>query len=151
MLTKSSRPTAISSGFLPTPLSFYYTGPAWPPAQNILPVFNHKISHVWYEPGEKIYRYFDSIQLKWTSIDPVQFAEAGKEGGPLFLWVGVLLGILTPDHAKEPATRCKEIFLQYNLTDIEIASRESVYLRYTGQQLLDPVSPCAPIVVTIEW
>ncbi|KIJ40723.1 hypothetical protein M422DRAFT_780648 [Sphaerobolus stellatus SS14] len=84
------------------------------------PVCIHAISTVWHELGEKIYKYFDSIKLKRTSIDPVRFAEAGKEPGPLFLWMGVLPGTLSPDHAKDPAVRCKEILLEYKITDIEI-------------------------------
>ncbi|KAH7882038.1 hypothetical protein F5I97DRAFT_1931762 [Phlebopus sp. FC_14] len=136
-------------GLPSNPKSIYHTGPAWPlpsgpQAQRVpmeaRPVCNHAISSVWHELGEKIYKYFDTIQLKWTSIDPVLFAEAGKEPGPVFLWVGVLPGTLSPDNAKAPAERCKEILSEYGITDVEIAFRESIYTRY-GLKLSDHVSP----------
>ncbi|KAH9948859.1 hypothetical protein B0H21DRAFT_882225 [Amylocystis lapponica] len=110
------------------------------------PVCIHAISSVWHELGEKIYKFFDSINLKWTSIDPVRFAEAEKEPGPLFLWVGVLPGTLSADHAKHPAVRCKELLLEYGITDVEIAFRESIYTRHAGPQLLDHVSSVNPTV-----
>ncbi|KIJ12044.1 hypothetical protein PAXINDRAFT_163961 [Paxillus involutus ATCC 200175] len=110
------------------------------------PVCIHAISNVWYELGEKIYTFFDSIDLKWTSIDPVRFAEAEKEPGPLFLWVGVLPGTLSPDDAKGPAARCKELLLEYAINDVEIAFRKSIYTRHAGTQLLDHVSSVNPTV-----
>ncbi|EIW74633.1 hypothetical protein CONPUDRAFT_140422 [Coniophora puteana RWD-64-598 SS2] len=135
-------------GLPSSPLSIYHTGPAWPlptgpQAQRVpkeaRPVCIHAISSVWHELGEKIYKFFDSIELKWTSIDPVRFAEAEKEPGPLFLWVGVLPGTLSSDDAKGPGAHCKEILLEYAITDVEIAFRESVYTRYAGLRLLDHV------------
>lgn len=140
------------------PLSIYHTGPAWrlpevfPIRKEPRPVCIHEISPVWPELGEKIYKYFDSIQLKWTSIDPVRFAEVEEKPGPLFLWVGVLPGTLSPDQAKEPAVHCKEILLQYKITTVEIAFRESIYTWHTNNiwnttpQLLDPVSFLNPTV-----
>lgn len=84
-------------------------------------------SRAWNELGKRIYKFFDSIELKWTSFDPVRFAEAEKEPGPLFLWVGVLPGTLSPEQAKGPSARCKELLLEYGITDVEIAVRESIY------------------------
>ncbi|KDQ61043.1 hypothetical protein JAAARDRAFT_709558 [Jaapia argillacea MUCL 33604] len=135
-------------GLPSNPLSIYHTGPSWPlpsgpQAQRIpkeaRPVCIHAISSVWHELGEKTYKFFDSIGLKWTSIDPVRFAEGEQEPGPLFLWVGVLPGTLSPDQANGPAARCKEFLSEYAITDVEIAFRESIYTRYAGPQLLDHV------------
>jgi hypothetical protein len=42
---------------------------------------------MWRKLGRQVYEYFDSIVLRWSSIDPVRFAEVGS---PLFLWVGVM-------------------------------------------------------------
>ena len=140
-------------GLPSNPLSIYYTGPTWPlPSGHLAwrvprearPVCAHAIAPMWHQLGEQIYRYFDSIELRWTSIDPVRFAEAEKEPGPLFLWVGVLPGTLSPDDAKDAAVCCKEILLEYEITDVEIAFRESTFTRSAGQQLLHHVLPIDP-------
>jgi hypothetical protein len=140
------------------PLSIYHTGPAWPlptgpeawrVPKEAKPVCNHAIAPVWQELGERIYTYFDSVELKWTSIDPTRFAEKGKEPGPLFLWVGVMPGTLSPDNAKDAAVRCKEILLEYEINDVEIAFRESVFTRLNGPQLLNHVSFFDPTVDVI--
>ncbi|KAL5490711.1 hypothetical protein ACEPAI_5545 [Sanghuangporus weigelae] len=136
-------------GLPSNPLSVYHTGLAWPlptgpEAQRVpkeaRPVCTHAIVPVWHQLGERIYKYFDSRELKWTSIDPVRFAEAEKEPGPLFLWVGVMPGTLSRDDAEDAAVRCKEILLEYKIIDVEIAFRESIFTRFSGPQLLDYVS-----------
>ena len=96
---------------------------------------------VWHALGRQVYEYFDSIAVKWTSIDPVRFAEVGKEAGPLFLWVGVMPGTLSRDDARVAAVGCKRILAQFQITDVEIAFRESVVIRSAGPQLLNYV-PC---------
>ncbi|GJJ08866.1 hypothetical protein Clacol_003086 [Clathrus columnatus] len=142
-------------GLPSNPLSIYHTGPSWPlptgpQAQRIPkethPVCVHRISHVWHELGKKIYTYFDSIELKWTSIDPVRFAKIEEKPGSLFLWVGVLPDTLSSDHAKDVAAYCKEILVEYGFADVEIAFRESIYTRYAGPQLLDHVLYMDPTV-----
>ncbi|KAF8342912.1 uncharacterized protein EI90DRAFT_804213 [Cantharellus anzutake] len=141
-------------GLPSNPLSIYHTGPAWPlptgpRAQRVpkeaRPVCTHTIVPVWHQLGERIYKYFDSRELKWTSIDPVRFAEAEKEPGPLFLWVGVMPGTLSPNDAEDAAVRCKEILLEYEIIDVEIAFRESIFTRFAGPQLLDHVPFVDPI------
>ncbi|KAL5478231.1 hypothetical protein ACEPAI_2415 [Sanghuangporus weigelae] len=140
-------------GLPSNPLSIYHTGPAWPlptgpQAQRVpkeaRPICTHAIVSVWHQLGEQIYKYFDSRELKWTSIDPVRFAEVEKEPGPLFLWVGVMPGTLSHNDAEDAAVRCKEILLEYKIVDIEIAFRESIFTRFSGPQLLDHVSSVDP-------
>ncbi|KAG8983867.1 hypothetical protein FRB90_005683 [Tulasnella sp. 427] len=139
-------------GLPSNPLSIYHTSPSWPlpEAQRVpkeaRPVCTHAISSVWHELGEKIYKFFGSIELKWTSIDPVRFAEVEQEPGHLFLWVGVLPGTLSAGRAKRPAARCKELLSEYGITDVEIAFRESIYTQYAGPQLLDRVLSIDPTV-----
>ncbi|TFK74180.1 hypothetical protein BDN72DRAFT_760437 [Pluteus cervinus] len=92
-----------------------------------------------------------SAELKWTSIDPVRFAEEEEEPGPLFLWVGVMPNTLSLEDARNPAVRCKEILLEYQINDIEIAFRESVFRQSTraGPQLLNHVlfiDPTAEVI-----
>jgi len=137
------------------PLSIYHMGPPWPPSglyswripKNARPVLNHEIAPVWRKLGKQIYTYFDSIRLLWTSIDPVRFAEDEKEPGPLFLWVGVLPGTLSSSDAENAAVHCKEIMSEHEITDVEIAFRESTFTRSAGPQLLNraPFDPTAGV------
>ena len=84
-------------GFPSNPLSIYRTGDPWPrpfdpQAQRVpkeaRPICVHPIAPVWRKLGRQIYQYFDSVDLRWTIIDPVRFAEIGNEAGPLFLPLG---------------------------------------------------------------
>jgi len=150
-------------GLPSNPFSIYHTWPAWqlpadPKAERVpkeaRPVCTHAIAPVWRELGERIYKHFDSINLKWTSIDPVRFAEVGGKPGPLFLWVGVLPGAFsypgTTGMAAALAARCKQILSEYKITNVEIAFRESTYTRSAGPQLLDhapSVDPTADVRV----
>jgi hypothetical protein len=137
------------------PLSIYHTGDNWPmptgpeayrEPKEARPVCGHPIADVWRELGRQVYEYFDSVNVKWTSIDPVRFAKVGEEAGPLFLWVGIMPGTLTPRDAKDAAVVCKKILAESQITDVEIAFRESVFTRSAGPQLLNYASFLDPTV-----
>ncbi|TFY76251.1 hypothetical protein EWM64_g7761 [Hericium alpestre] len=85
-----------SDGLPSNPISIYYTRDPWPkptePEAQLVPketrpICKHPIAAVWRELGQRVYELFDSLEVKWTSIDPVRFAKVGGEAGPLFLWV----------------------------------------------------------------
>ncbi|TFY73477.1 hypothetical protein EWM64_g10535, partial [Hericium alpestre] len=70
-----------------------------------------------------IYEFFDSLEVKWTSIDPVRFAKVSP-----------------PEHVKAVAAAASGFWLaQSQLTDVEIAFCESVFTRSAGLQLLNYV------------
>ncbi|KAF8994469.1 hypothetical protein BDQ17DRAFT_1366837 [Cyathus striatus] len=73
------------------------TGPeAYSIPKAIKPVFDNKFADVWEDMGTRIYKYLDSVAVKWTTIDVVRFAEPGKYSdrietvGPIVLWIGVI-------------------------------------------------------------
>ncbi|KAH8115251.1 hypothetical protein DFH11DRAFT_1688466 [Phellopilus nigrolimitatus] len=118
-------------GFPSCPISVYRTGDEWrvpkgPQAQRVpreaRPVCNHPLRDVWRTLGKEVYNFLDSIQVLWTSIDPVRFAEKEGKAGPLYLWVGVIP----------------------SFPDVEIAFRESVFTRSDGPQLLKHVISLDP-------
>ena len=144
-------------GIPSNPISIYHTGDlcpklidpdAWRVSKETWPICKHPIASVWRELGRQVYEYFDSVAVKWTSIDPVRFAEVGRnaQAGPLFLWVGVMPGTLSHDDAEVAAVGCKDILAQSQITDVEIAFRESVFTRSAGPQLLDYISHIDPNV-----
>ncbi|KAI0322832.1 hypothetical protein OF83DRAFT_1161016 [Amylostereum chailletii] len=119
--TLSSTPTAFSrypgylSDFhgLPSNLRYIYrTGHAW---------------RVWYDLGVSVYRSLGSVNVRWSTIDPVHFAEVKGKPGPLRLWIGVKPGTLSLEDAKKAAEGCKCILASF--PDVEVAFRESFYKR----------------------
>ncbi|KAH9009672.1 hypothetical protein EDB83DRAFT_452123 [Lactarius deliciosus] len=133
-------------GLPSNPVSVYRTGDPWPvpkgpQAQGVprepRPVCNHPIQAVWHTVGGQVYKFLDSIEVKWSTIDPVRFAEEGGEAGPLYLWVGVDPRSLSLEGAKVAAVGCKRILADAQFPDVEIAFRESIFARSIGPQLLD--------------
>jgi len=140
-----------SMGFLLTPSAFTVqakngqcTGGAQRVPREARPVCNHPIQHIWRKLGEQVYGYLDSLEVLWSTIDPVRFAEQGGKPGPLYLWVGVNPGSLSLEVAKAAATGCKEILAAAKFPDIGIAFRESILTRSAGPQFLDHIPPGTP-------
>ncbi|KZP22711.1 hypothetical protein FIBSPDRAFT_471046 [Athelia psychrophila] len=151
-------------GLPSNPRCVFKTGDAWPvrtgpEAQRILrearPVCDHPIQDRWLEIGQLIHEHLDSRDVQWSSIDPVCFAEAGKEDvSELHLWIGVLPGTLAFEAAKDAAEGCKDILAREGFPDVEVAFRVSVVTQSVGPKLLsfdpsiDPVpelrSPFTP-------
>ncbi|KAF5357685.1 hypothetical protein D9758_007489 [Tetrapyrgos nigripes] len=110
---------------------------------------------MWLDLGKRIYLHLDSLNVKWTSIDPVCFApvrftEEGEDQiSPLHLWVGVTPGSLLFEAAKAAAEGCKDILAQAGFPDIEVAFRESVVTWSAGTKFLDvdtiPINPISDL------
>ncbi|KIM33494.1 hypothetical protein M408DRAFT_155554, partial [Serendipita vermifera MAFF 305830] len=147
-----SKPESIFyySGLPSGPVLVYRTGtkpwkrPTGPEAyrelKDVLPVFGHEILTVWDDLGPKICECLDSVQITWTSVDVVRFAVVGEVPGPPVLWIGVMPNKVSAEDAHTAAVGCLKLLDSYNLTDIEVEFRESVFVRYAGPKLLKSVS-----------
>ncbi|KAF8992678.1 hypothetical protein BDQ17DRAFT_1546371 [Cyathus striatus] len=127
------------------------------------PVFDDKFAAVWEDMGTRIYKYLDSVSIKWTTIDVAHFAEPMKYDpflteetvGPIVLWIGVIPTSLPRELAEEAAYACKNILLSFDFGDVEVAFRESIFRRYTRTLLdyvptEDPVSAfCGPLTAAL--
>ncbi|THU87880.1 hypothetical protein K435DRAFT_821801 [Dendrothele bispora CBS 962.96] len=129
-------------GFPSHTISVYRTGDEWPVPKGpqgqrvpreARPVCNHPIQAVWRTLGKQVYQSLDSLGVLWSTIDLVRFAEEEGDAGPLYLW-----------DAKAAAVNCKKILAAAQFPDIEIAFRESVYIRSSGPQLLNHVISVDP-------
>lgn len=91
------------------------------------PIYGHPIADSWLKIGTDIYKLLDSRSVKWTSIDPVAFANAGEKTPfcPLLIWIGVRHKTLLFDDAVAAAKSIKDILSQAGFPDIEVAFRES--------------------------
>ncbi|PWW76363.1 hypothetical protein C7212DRAFT_351499 [Tuber magnatum] len=132
----------------------FKSGPDWhvregPEAQGIereaRPVYRHAIGPTWLSIGERIYRGLDSIDVEWTSINPLAYADAGeaKPFCALILSIGVKPCSLPYDAAVTAAAMVKEILGEAGFPAIEVAFVESVVTRSVaaGPKLLsfDPL------------
>ncbi|KAI0298529.1 hypothetical protein BC826DRAFT_1103029 [Russula brevipes] len=137
----------------------FKSGPDWrvregPQAQGIVrearPVYRHAIGPTWLSIGKRIYHALDSIDVKWTSINPLAYADAGepKPFCSLILSIGVKPHSLLYDAATAAATVVKDILAEAGFPAIEVAFVESVVTRSVaaGPKLLsfDPLLDNVP-------
>ncbi|KAF9048851.1 hypothetical protein BJ165DRAFT_1343224 [Panaeolus papilionaceus] len=146
-------------GMPSNPPCVYKSGPAWregtgpeayPIARSMRPVYDHPIAEQWEDIGESIYALLDSQNVRWTSMDPVGFAEEGVEKPfcSLLIWIGVYPKSLSYDAAVAAAEAIKKILTQAGFPEIEVAFRESVVTRSVarGPKLL-PFDTRDPITI----
>ncbi|KAL4078815.1 hypothetical protein V8B97DRAFT_2067909 [Scleroderma yunnanense] len=79
------------------------------------PICEHLIADVWDELSLQVFEYLDSVNVIWTTIDPVHFAEVEKDAGPILLW-------------------------EFEITNVEVVFRELLFTWSASQQLFDYVS-----------
>lgn len=114
----------------------YKSGSAWPvrtgpQSQRIIReargVHGHPMQPVWLELGERVYKLLDKTGVRWTSIDPLAFAEAGKKSfSPLLLWVGVVPESLQYELANTAAEAVTKLISEAGFSGVEIGFRESI-------------------------
>ena len=117
-------------------LCVYKSGNAWPvrtgpESQRIIReargVHGHPMQPVWLELGERVYKLLDKMGVRWTSIDPLAFAEVREESfSPLLLWVGVVPGSLQYELANTAAEAVTKLISEAGFRDVEIGFRESI-------------------------
>ncbi|CCM05671.1 uncharacterized protein FIBRA_07901 [Fibroporia radiculosa] len=164
-ITSSPPPYSVSeseakfyyAGLPSNPLLVYRTGhtpwekPTGPEAYLVLkevkPVFSHEIVTVWDDLGPKVCSCLDYVQVTWTSVDVVRFAEVGKTPGSPVLWIGVMPQSLSSEDAHIAAVDCQKLLQSYKLTDVEVEFRESIFARSACLQLLRSVPTSNPTAV----
>ena len=130
----------------------YKSGPAWherkgPEACRYIrearPVYGHPIAGSWLKIGTDIYKSLDSCGVKWTSIDPVAFADAGEKMPfcQLLIWIGVKYKTLSFEEAVAAADAIKGILRLAGFPEIEVAFRESEVTYSVGGPKLLPFDP----------
>lgn len=95
------------------------------------PIYGHPIAGSCLKVGTDIYKLLDSRRVRWTSIDPVAFSNAGEKTPfcPLLVWIGVRHETLLSDDAGAAAKSIKDIPSQAGFPDIKVAFRESEVTR----------------------
>ncbi|KAI1787627.1 hypothetical protein LXA43DRAFT_895905, partial [Ganoderma leucocontextum] len=118
--------------------------PTGPEAYRVLkearPVFDHRIATVWDDLGPKVPDYLDSVGVKWTSVDVVRFAKVGEDPGPVVLWIGVKPQSLSREDARAAAVGCLGLLKEFEIADVDVEFRESVFTRLGGPKLSNDAS-----------
>lgn len=140
-----------------TALCVYKSGSAWPvrtgpESQRIIReargVHGHPMQPVWLELGERLYKLLDEMGVRWTSIDPLAFAEAGKKSfSPLLLWIGVVPKSLQYELANTAAEAVTKLISETGFSGVEIGFRESIVTpSLAGPKMLpfDPFNDSIP-------
>ena len=155
-----SKPEAMFyySGLPSSPRLVYRTGatpwtkPTGPEAYRVLkelrPVFGHKLNTVWKDLGPKVRDILDSVGVLWTTIDVIRFVKVGEGEavGPVVLWISVAPETLFGEDAHTAAHGYLDLLREFEITDIEVEYRESIYIRSAGPNLLKPVWDLHPTV-----
>ncbi|KAI9450878.1 hypothetical protein BJY52DRAFT_1206074 [Lactarius psammicola] len=144
-ITGTRRPCFNTRGLYSSPRSVYRTGttpwtkPTGPEAQRNLkelrPVFSHKLNTAWKDLGPKVRDLLDS-----------QGVGVGEVVGPVVLWIGVAPETLCGEDAHTSANGCLDLLKEFDITDVEVEYRESIYTRSASPNLLKSVSDSHPTV-----
>ncbi|KAH8108684.1 hypothetical protein DFH11DRAFT_1862160 [Phellopilus nigrolimitatus] len=107
-------------------------------------VFGHKLNVVWKVVGPLVRDLLNTQRVAWTSIDVVRFITDGdgdeKIRGPVVLWVGVRPDSLQAEDAFNSGNEILDLLASFDIVDVEVEYRESVYKRSVGPALLRSVS-----------
>jgi hypothetical protein len=106
-------------------------------------VFGHKLNAVWKDVGPLVRDLLKAQGVAWTSIDVVRFLTDGdgdeKIRGPVVLWVGVRPDSLQGEDAFRSGDEILSLLASFDIGDVEVEYRESVYKRSVGPALLRSV------------
>ncbi|KAJ3727086.1 hypothetical protein C8R42DRAFT_717906 [Lentinula raphanica] len=141
------------------PLCVYKSGNPWPvrsgpESQRIIRearsvTSTHRITENWLDIGNDICTLLDDKKVRWTSVDPVSFADKGKEPFcQLLLWIGVEPASLSYEDAKNAADAIERLLSVNGFPSIQIAFRESIVTRsVSGPRMLnlDPLDPLTEV------
>ena len=138
-LTKNY-PNAYNDFYGGGPPCIFKTGPDWharkgPQAQGIereaRPVYRHAIRPTWLSIGKRICHDLDFMNVKWTFINPLAYADNGeaKPFCSLILSIGVKPYSLLYEAAVATANVVKIILTEAGFPAIEVAFVDSVFTR----------------------
>ena len=107
-------------------------------------VFGHKLNLVWKAVGPLVRDLLNTQKVAWTSIDVARFITDGdgdeKIRGPVVLWVGVRPDSLQGEDAFNSGNEILNLLASFDIVDVDVEYRESVYKRSVGPALLRTVS-----------
>lgn len=131
-------------------------------------VFDHLITKVWnHDLAWKVVSVLDDHKIRFTTIDIVRFKNVEVDEAfededeetveakklvlsPVTIWIGVFPESTTPTGAHYAAQSVLALLQQYQITDVDVDFRESIYTRVVGPRLLKPVDDLDPLVDVVS-
>ncbi|KAF9000052.1 hypothetical protein BDZ89DRAFT_1027699 [Hymenopellis radicata] len=112
-------------------------------------VFGHKLNAVWNDVGPLVRDLLNTHNIFWTSIDVVRFITEGdtdglEDGGeeihgPVIIWIGVYPASLQGEDAFRSSNQILDLLAGFDIDDVEVEFRESIYKQSAGPALLRSV------------
>ncbi|KAH8831698.1 hypothetical protein DL96DRAFT_844183 [Flagelloscypha sp. PMI_526] len=144
------------AGLPSRPTLLYRTGEPWlppcgpgafTPHKELYPVFNHPIVDIWNNQlSSELIALLDTHKIRFTTIDVVRFKtvdsqawDGGNEVSPITIWIGVFIEITSATDAHDAAKAILVLLADYQISDIDVAFRDTHYVCATGPQLVPPV------------
>ncbi|KAG8729944.1 hypothetical protein FRC10_003284 [Ceratobasidium sp. 414] len=107
-------------------------------------VFGHKLNLIWDAVGPLVRDLLNARKVAWTSIDVARFITDGDGDeeirGPVVIWVGVRPDSLQGEDAFNAGNDILHLLASFDVDDVEVEYRESIYQRSAGSALLRSVS-----------
>lgn len=111
------------------------------------PIGSHPLQAIWEDNlALKLHILLDSMEVTWTSTDVVRIGHVGDSSPPALLWIGVVPGSLSRDNGAIVASKCQELLVNSNISDVDVEIRESIVTRSVGPQLLPSILSFEPTV-----
>ncbi|KAF8267031.1 hypothetical protein EI94DRAFT_1731571 [Lactarius quietus] len=87
---------------------------------------NHPLHEAW-EGGlvRKVIALLDSMEVKFTSIDVIRMGIHDEYGAPAVVWIGVKPSSLSGEDGVIVASRCRNLLVESDITDVDVEIRES--------------------------
>ena len=115
----------------------------------------------------KVVKLLDQRNILHSSVDLVRFSWVEESGGdedintkatptkpvvttPITIWVGVLPDTLTGEAAFHSSNDILNLLKEHNISDIDVAYRESVVRDFGDSSLFAPVSTRDPLAAVID-
>ena len=109
----------------------------WTPKE-LRPVGAHALMEVWEDNlDSRLHSLLGSMTVKWTTVDIVRIGNAREHSAqtaPVILWIGVMPASLSGNDGISVASRCRELLVEYNITDVDVEVRESMVVNLVGSQ-----------------
>ena len=104
-------------------------------------VYGHPLNAVWKTVGPLVRDLLKTQRINYTSVDVARFITYEDEEifGPVVIWVGVYPGSTAADTAHDSSKDVLALLKGYDIEDVEVEWRESIYQRSGSPALLRSV------------